>query len=406
MNRIFLCLTLGVILLISGTLQATSVKMIINEYNCVGPEKYLEGYVYSDLHNGILVDDEYLRTYPGMPTDPDNPALGDGRIQGNLDDWMELVVLEDHLDIRGWKIKWAETLKNDTNGTDIWYGNPSVEQGIIIFSNSEMWSDLRAGTIITIAEKHDIEIDTDWDSSIPPNRNFTVGVPDEEADVIVDLHSDLSYSPQTGDWWIHIGTRDEIELENPKVTTITNVTGQLPGDFSVGNDNWQCIIEDASGNLIFGPLGEACPNWGGSGINSREMGKLETDPIPGQTNAWYMNRFNDGSSSTFGLPNLWDASTSPKVQHFGRLRSWALKIENIKRAGSAIEIDWNDDVILGAIRNNQMPNYIENYGLDNYIVEWSTDMINWHQIPVGSQGKWQDSDTAGFTIKYYRIRIE
>lgn len=406
MKRILLYLTLALFFSTSALLHATSIKMIVNEYNCVGPEKYIEGYVYSDMHNGILVDDEYLRTYPGMPTDPDEATLGDGRIQGNLDDWMELVVLEDHLDIRGWKIKWAETDKHETNGSDIWYGDATVEQGIITFENSPIWSDLRVGTVITIAEKHDIEVDTDWDLSIPPNRNFTVDVPDEEADVIVDLHSDVSYSPQTGDWWIHIGSRDEIEQLNPKITTVTNVTGQAPGDFSVGNDKWQCRIEDSLGNLIFGPIGEACPNWGGSGINSREVGKLETDPLPAQTNEWYLTHSNDGSSSTFGLPNLWDSSTAPKVQHFSMLRSWALKIENIKREGSSIEIDWNYDVVLGAIRNSQMPKYIEEYGLDNYVVEWSTDMIVWNEVPVGTEGKWQDSDLAGYSVKYYRVRLQ
>ena len=160
------------------------------------------------------------------------------RIQGNLGDWIELVVLEDHLDIRGWELRWAETDLHDTDGTDIWYGSTTVEQGIITFSETAtIWSDLHKGTVITVAEKHDIEVDTDWDASYPPNRNFTYNVADEDAEVIIELRSDTSYDPENGDWWIHVDTKDEAEQIDPVVTTVSNVSGHTPGEgnFSVGN---------------------------------------------------------------------------------------------------------------------------------------------------------------------------
>jgi hypothetical protein len=410
--------SVAILLLLSPSVTATDPnlhpRLILNELNAVGPEKYLEGYVYSDLHNGILVDDEYVRTCKDrttqnpMPLDPDYPTeagIRDGRIQGNLGDWIELIVLEDHLDIRGWELRWAETDKHDTTGVDIWYGNPVIEQGIITFSaTGEIWSDLRKGTIITIAEKHDIEVDTDWDESFPPNRNFTDGVPDEDAEVIIEMRSDVSYDPEGGDWWIHVDTRDEIEQPDPLVTTVTNVAGDGPGDFSVGSDNWQCTVLDASLNVDFGPVGEAMPYWGGSGINSREIGKLEADPAD-MEQQYILGSFNDGSSCTFSLPNLWDASTDPQVQHFSELRGWALKITHMEASPTGVTIEWND--ILDFTRNGVVTWYLTDpaYGGISYVVEWSTDHVTWTPIDVGTATSWTDTDVAAFAQKFYRVKV-
>ena len=120
---------------------------------------------------------------------------------------------------------------------------------------------------------------------------------------------------------------------------------------------------------------------------------------------YILNSFNDGSSSTFSLPNLWDSSADPKVQHFGDLRSWAFRMAGIERSGSDVIIEWND--ILGFARNGVIPWYLTDadFGGISYVVEWSTDMITWNQVDVGTDTSWTDSDTAGYTIKYYRIRL-
>ena len=111
--------------------QVMAGGLILNEYNGVGSTKYLTE-VIGDPDKGV---DSYF-----------------GRVLGNGGNWIELIVTQDHLDVRGWKLLWAESLNTATNGTDLWYGNAAVEQGIITFSNNAAWSDLRAGTIITVCE--------------------------------------------------------------------------------------------------------------------------------------------------------------------------------------------------------------------------------------------------------------
>jgi len=52
-------------------------RVLLNEYNAVDPDRYLEG----------TGSDPYW-----------------GRVYGNGGDWFELVVVQDHLDLRGWQL--------------------------------------------------------------------------------------------------------------------------------------------------------------------------------------------------------------------------------------------------------------------------------------------------------------
>jgi hypothetical protein len=292
---------LALVALIALSATALANPLILNEYNAVAADRYLDGNDYHDALDPIK-EDSYFKTIPGMP---------DGRIQGNGGNWLELVVVEDHLDIRGWQLRWAETGASNTDGTDIWYGNASVEQGIITFSEVTAWSDLRAGTIITLSEKEDIGVDTDWNGL---DRNFTDGVDPNDVDVTIDLSTDLSFAPYSGDWWIHVSTRGEQEQATPLVTTVTNVNGDGPGDFSVGPDNWQLRIVDDAKGVVFGPVGEAISGWGGGGLSSKEAGRLEVsrEDDPWDLNDWqiattadYLAAYDDSTSTSFGQVNEW-----------------------------------------------------------------------------------------------------
>lgn len=119
-----------------------------------------------------------------------------GQIDGNGGDWIKLVVVEDHLDLRGWALQWLEDNEKgngQTSAAGVWdlsRVSGGQAQGIITFSNDLFWSDLRAGTILTISEK---------DS--------------------VDLSTDTSFDPATGDWWIHVfhewrSSRNESFVDN------------------------------------------------------------------------------------------------------------------------------------------------------------------------------------------------
>jgi hypothetical protein len=197
--------------------------VILNEYNAVDTDEFLKN---------------------------SNSDSFFGRVPGNGGPWFELVVTEDHLDMRNWEL----VMSDDTGG-------PNETLSSVTFNTSPLWSDLRAGTILTLATQ----------------------VPDE-----------LAYFPPADDWWIN--------LQFPVTTS---------------NTNWQLTIKDDTGEIVYGPAGEGVMPL--SGVGNDEVFKLEEDPGP------YISavaNFNDGSSSTFGTPNLFSGGT--QVQDFGTLRTIGL----------------------------------------------------------------------------------
>jgi spore coat protein CotH len=180
-----------------------------------------------------------------------------GRIVGNGGDWFELVVTAQTLDIRGWQIA-----IDDNHGTTV---------VTVTFSQNALLSALKAGTIITIAE---------------------------------DQPEDASYDPLAGDWWL--------QLRAGAVGSGTYVSATA---FDVSNDDTVFDIRDAVGAPVFGPVGEGA--GAPTGINNREMAKLETNPSALVTAS--SPDYHDGTSSTYGSPNAWSGGT--EIQDFTALRS-------------------------------------------------------------------------------------
>ncbi|MBN1588782.1 MAG: hypothetical protein JW888_04640 [Pirellulales bacterium] len=270
----FLLVALIVGLVQHGTPAHAEPSLILNEFNTVKGSEYLKG----------GNSDAYF-----------------GRVEGNGDNWIELVVVGDHADIRGYELLWWED-DGDGNGTAIW--DPSrasfnESQGKITFANNALWSDLRSGTIITISDKQ--IVDTVYEDATP---------------VSFDLSTDTSYNPLAGDWWIHVSSRQEAGESNPLVTTMNNIDGDPAGAFSVGNNDWELRITDGT-TTVFGPIGEAIIGENGTfgGLGVDEVGKLEADPSASVT----VDDFNDGSSSTFGSPNVWGSGDNE--QDFSGLRA-------------------------------------------------------------------------------------
>jgi hypothetical protein len=222
---------LAVLLLLSST--AVSAPILVNEYNAVSASNFLDG-------PSSTASDTTL-----------------GRIQGNGGDWVELVVVQDHLDLRGGSLSIEE-------------GNAVRTTTVLTFSQDALWSDLRSGTIITVAE---------------------------------DILSDPGYDPFAGDWWINVQASD-------------TASGQFitASNFSTSNDNTQVTVLDALSQVWFGPAGEGV--MPASGIGSDEIWKLEADPSASITP---LSNYNDGSSSSFGAPNVWSGGAG--VQSFAELRS-------------------------------------------------------------------------------------
>ena len=140
----------------------------------------------------------------------------------------------------------------------------------LTLSQDPIWSDLRSGTVITVSE---------------------------------ELADDVSYDPAFGDWWIN-------------VQAATGASGRYitAENFPASNDDWQIAIRDASDEVVFGPAGEGVNPV--TGVGSDEVAKLEEDP---GTYITPLSSYKDGSSSTFGSPNLFNAGSS--VQDFSALRS-------------------------------------------------------------------------------------
>ncbi|MBE7507677.1 MAG: CotH kinase family protein [Planctomycetia bacterium] len=170
-----------------------------------------------------------------------------GRVLANGGDWFEMVITRDHTDIRGWQL-----VVSDNTGI----GTPLT----LTLTNDPIWSDLRRGTLITVSE---------------------------------DLPDDVSYSPASGDWWINVRAAN--------AGTGTYITA---ADFEVSHTNWQLTIKDEVGVTMFGPAGEGIEPV--SGIGNDEVFKLEQDP-----GAFIHPKsdYNDGTSSTFGSPNIYSAGT-------------------------------------------------------------------------------------------------
>jgi len=170
-----------------------------------------------------------------------------GSIAGNGGDWFELGVVDDDLDIRGWRLVLSD--------------NSGASQAVtdeLIFANDPVLANLEAGTIITISE------------SFP---------------------DDVEFLPASGDW--------HINLQSNSADDGAYFTAASQSNFSVNHENWQLSIFDDDGGLIFGPAGEGIGAT--SGVNSSEVGELHADPTS------FVNPlvdFGDGDSSTFGRPNV------------------------------------------------------------------------------------------------------
>lgn len=283
-------------------------SVILNEYNAVDAQEYLGGgTVFADESGGRAADTYF------------------GRVLGNGGDWFELVVISDHLDMRNWML-------------DI-YTDGVLDETLVLTDHS-IWSDLRSGTIITVAE---------------------------------DVPSDVSYDPAEGDWWINVQANNDadglyIEASN----------------FPVNSSNWQLRIRNAEGTVIFGPAGEGVSPQ--SGIGKTEVFRLEADPSASITPL--SPYYDDGSElSTFGAPNQWG------VQNLGALRTVnppfsTLTVQSPNgseaiKGGTLRHIEWSHTGTVNNVKvefshdngETWMPVYPPNTG-NAGVYSWQVPMLN------------------------------
>ena len=293
MNSIRIAATLALLCTLSGLAQGADI--ILNEYNAVSSSKFLNGGTSSADADGGRAADTYF-----------------GRVQGNGGDWFELVVIKDHLDIRGWHL-------------DILVDG--VLEEILHLTDHPIWSDLRSGTIITVAE---------------------------------DVPADISYNPAAGDWWINVQANSDVE--SPYISAQS---------FPVNSNNWQLRIRSRLGGLIFGPAGEGISPT--SGVGDTEVFRLEASPSASITAD--SKDYDDGSDiSTFGAPNRWG------MQNFSSLRT----VEPEPASLLLVTPQGPDAFLAGGL----VPVVWETEGpIDSVLVEFSLDGgATWREVYPPNEG--------------------
>ncbi len=254
-------------------------------------------------------------------------ATGFARVQGNGGDWLELVITEDHTDLRGWKLFWQNDENSQIGQTPVIGDNPD-ERGFIAFRNHKAFSDLRAGTILTLSEQGVVdEVRDKFPNDIPFDEN---GPDPHDTGHRYDLTTDPSFDPFGGDdWHVHFHVDED-------QTDVGIATDYFEGysDIKVDSDLWELYIFDPSNTSILaetndpnvvqmsdlstgrigGPVGEL---HNAASVNSGELFTLISDP--GETSVEY----EDVDFSTFGTPNLYNSAseaTLDGVQDFSALR--------------------------------------------------------------------------------------
>jgi hypothetical protein len=370
----FKTLLLTGVLCLHTTALLPAASVVLNEYNAVSGNNRLNGGTGRDI------------TF--------------GSIFGNGGNWFELLVIDDHVDMRGWNLVWHED--EQVNG--------ETATGTLTLADNSIWSDLRSGTLLTFIE--------------------TINAGGED----ISTATDISYDPSADDWWIHVSTQGEAgKGEAALVTTVTN--DGVPGDFSTGNADWTLTIADSGNQVIFGPAGEGA-SWAGGGISGEEIGKLEgpttDDGSPVTLAMWQAvtpasSFYDDAGSSSFGQINQsYDSVTQvfTPVQDVSALRSViepplgdgdfdddgaltgadidALTAE-ILAAGTDLKYDVNLD---GSINADDRQAWVEGlkrtyFGDSNLDLEFnSTDLVavlaagEYEDATAGNSG-WGDGDWDG-----------
>lgn len=272
-----------------------SPTVVLNEYNAVEPDRYLNG--------GTAAADG-----DGAPASTDSHF---GRIVGNGGNWFELAVVGDNtpgtINLSNWTIEVGKIAPS----------GKFAASTTIVLSDAATWSSISHGTLLTFIE-----------------RNSMAGGLDTEINRVNKIATD-------GYAWtnIHLGT--------PGFITGTNLD-----DIRINSSNTAFILKDSAGTIIFGPAGEGIAPL--DGVGSSEIFELENDasseisPIDDASET--LLGYDDGSSgSTFGSPNLFAplGSDIDQAQDFTpyiqTVTAFNIYLTNLGLAGAAAGDDSDGD---------------------------------------------------------------
>jgi hypothetical protein len=286
-----------------------------------------------------------------------------GRLQGNGQNWLEFIVVQGDdrgdgtfahtLDLRGWQLQWSYDKQDPADPNK--YG-----AGTMTFTDDPLWAAMPVGTMLTLSEWKqawyrpgaDLSGGLDRVGGIAGSGMPRGGDYDSATDTLIDFSTDLGWNPLAsggGDWNMHVWAGERNPDDSFKYFTFGGsvVDGDPAspiamgtdegGLYAVNNDSWQWSIVDASGNVIQGPLGETGtgvtavspftgqPTGANWSVNSQEIFRLEgfaagENPTQQKYLEAWLNDYQDGSSSSFGEPNVWSSGSG--VQDLSALRGW------------------------------------------------------------------------------------
>jgi hypothetical protein len=244
------------------TVFSPNSPVIVNEFNAVAPDKYLNG-------GTVAFDDD------GAPVSTDSYF---GRVPGNGGDWVELVVTGDgspgRVDLRGWRIEIGRTR-----------GGMFNPESTLALAADPAWEALPAGTLLTFTAAN----------SAQGGLDTIFGIRDRRA-----TH---------GDSWtnVWIGDPTLLAYTSPAANGYT-ITGGVVEGLQIDAAGTQFRLIDAAGRVAFGPCGEGIAPP--AGLSDTEIFELEDHPraatSPLVTAGLSTPGYDDGASgSTFGWPNEW-----------------------------------------------------------------------------------------------------
>jgi hypothetical protein len=279
------------------TILNPEASVILNEYNAVAPDTYLNG-------GNALTDDD------GGPLSSDTHF---GRVIGNGGAWVEFVVVgnggTNPVDLRGWKIEIG------TNN-----GSGFIARNTLVLSNHANWQSVPAGTILTFIDRNTAQ----------GGLNSGFALRDRRTTV--------------GDIWTNIWMGDPTYLTYSGLAQNGyNLSSGVVSGIIIDNNATQFRVKNSSGQIVYGPAGEGVAPP--SGTNSKEVFELEGHPTPSVSPIDASSAtgfgYDDGASeSTFGHPNSWLVGTASFTQRFNVLTAPEMAVEqplntNIKDGGAS-----------------------------------------------------------------------
>jgi hypothetical protein len=251
--------------------ESINTNVLLNEYDAVGENEKLK----------LDGNDTYF-----------------GQIDDNGGSWVELVILKDRTDLRNAEIRV--------------YGKYSDTNFKATFPDTELFSKLRSGTILTISDT---------------------------------VATDLSYDPfneQNPDWTININQSDLTLIEGTFLT-----------------DNLKLLVTISSGSGGVKILQKSGEGVFGDGIDNKEVFKLKSNPSFSITpdDSTYGDDNQKKALSTFGSPNHWKDGTLLIIQDFTTLRLIAKNHHFFKQKTSLLLNEYN------AVGSNK---YLKNSGSDSH----------------------------------------